>query len=351
MNAKQVARRGERLAYAVGLQGHRQSYLNLLGDLFDLEPMVGRMTPSLFKRLVRADQVLFTSLDDGMYAFAAVSLMRSLAGRPTAALFLRAQKCFDSGNWRYGLKRHAFATMRRLPHLTIATITPFDVAPRYAEVANVGVCDPQYWDRYADLAIRQPTTTDLSALVLAHASGRQICCALGSIGTGKGLRFLAETLESYPEITEKILIVCAGHVPYHGLELARRLEKAGALLIGRFLTDAELESLYSVADVVWACYAPDYDQASGIFGRALQFGIPPLVRQGSVIEAFATSNGVRSISVRFGSRRELSRSLLSMCSHKPPKIGSSPTDLTKLVGEWRRQFENTIRAALEGQCS
>src|ERR1700685_4165033 len=43
------------------------------------------------------------------------------------------------------------------------------------------------------------------------------------------------------------------------------------------------------ADLVWSCYAPDYNQSSGIHGRAVQLGIPVVVRRGSYIDALGKS--------------------------------------------------------------
>ena len=48
-------------------------------------------------------------------------------------------------------------------------------------------------------------------------------------------------------------------------------------------------ALYSIADLAWCFYSPEYDQASGILGRALQFSVTPVVRKGSVSEWFCAS--------------------------------------------------------------
>ena len=53
-----------------------------------------------------------------------------------------------------------------------------------------------------------------------------------------------------------------------------------------YLTDDEVLSLYGVADLAWSFY-PQRDQASGIFGRAVQAGVVPLVRSGSFLESYA----------------------------------------------------------------
>jgi hypothetical protein len=342
-----IARRaGERLVYAVSTGGHRQSYLDTLGSLFALEPVSGRMSLALFRRLVAAERLLFATLDEDMNSFGAIAATRSLLGRPTAALFLRAQKCFETGRWYYRLKRHAFRALRRLPRLTVASITPFEVAPHHAEVAHFGVCDPQYWDLHDGETLRRPGSTALSEEVLTRAAGRHILCVLGSLSTIKGLVFLTETLERHPRIAERTLVVGAGRVPAESTSLAARMTAAGAIIVDRFVTDAELESLYGVADSIWACYRPDYDQASGVFGRAIQLGVPPIVREGSMIATLAAANGVSHLPVTYGAHEALAELLQRPFARQECTPVLSQAERSKLVGYWRRQFEETIRLGL-----
>jgi hypothetical protein len=51
---------------------------------------------------------------------------------------------------------------------------------------------------------------------------------------------------------------------------------------------------------VWSCYAPDYDQASGIFGRAVQLGVPAIVRTSSYLAKLADHIGHPVLPVSFG---------------------------------------------------
>lgn len=336
--------RRECLVYAVTTNGHRQSYLDILGHMFRLQPVSGAMSLRMYRRLIRAERLLFATLDDDVLGFAAVAAVRSALGRPTAALFLRANKCFESGRWYYPCKRRAFRLMRRLSGMTIATITPFDVHPEYEEVANAGVCDPQYWDMLSDGKIRVPASTSLSYEVKSLAKGRKVITALGAIGPGKGFNFLAETLERNPELSQDVFIVCVGRTLQTAKPVAERFTDRGGLLIDRFITDQELESLYPVSDAIWACYAPEYDQASGIFGRAIQFGVPPLVRSGSGLSTFARKNELEHIPVEFGAHEHLADALRNL------KSGCRTVDdrdkRIHRVAKWHREFEHVIGGAL-----
>lgn len=335
---------GESLVYAVSPGGHRQSYLDTLGRMFDLAPISGRMNTTLFRRLVRAERLLFATLDDDIASFSAIASTRSLLGRSTAALFLRAQKCFENDKWYYSTKRHLFGALRRLPRLTIATIMPFEAVPYYARVAHVGVCDPQYWDIPEDG--RSPPATPLSQEVEARAAGRRILCALGSFAARKGLAFLTETLERCPHVGEHSFVVSAGRVPPDLVALSSRMAAAGALVVDRFITDAELESLYGVSDAIWSCYAPDYDQASGVFGRAVQFGVAPILRQGSVIGAFAAANKISHVAVPYGDYAALAKVLESPILPSSLAPSALQRDRSEMIGNWRQQFAQAVRRGL-----
>ncbi|TIL54861.1 hypothetical protein [Mesorhizobium sp.] len=339
---------GEHLIYSVTTTGHRQSYLDTLSAIFALQPVSGPMNFTLFRRLVAAERLLFAMLDEDMVSFGAIAGARSLLGRPTAALFLRAQKCFETGRWFYPLKRHAFRVLRSLPRLTVASITPFDVAPRHAEVAHCGVFDPQYWDLHDGETLRRPGNTRLSEEVVARAAGRSVLCAIGTLSSNKGLGFLAETLERYPRINEYVLIVGAGSVPSEATRIVAQLKGVEALIVDRFISDAELESLYGIADMVWACYSPDYDQASGVFGRAVQFGAEPITRLGSVIAAFAKLNGINHIPVAYGQHEALAGLLMRHFTHSEPSKRLLQNDRAQLIAGWRRQFIDRIGAGISG---
>lgn len=344
---KQMAR--ESLVYVRSVDGHQQSYLDILGSIFNLEPVTGMMDAALFGRLVGADRLLFATLDESIFSFPPIAAIRSMLGRPTAALFLRPHKCFETGRWYYPLKRHAFHLLRRLPHLTIATITPFDVAPHYAEVAHVGVADAQYWDLCDDNRLPSTGSTSLSQSVTAMSTGRRILCLVGDLSLEKGLAFLADTLERHPLIADRFLVVGAGRVRPQAVALATRLQTSGALVVDRRITDAELASLYGIADLIWSCYTPDYDQASGIFGRAIQYGVTPIVREGSVIATFSTINGVEHIPVAYGAHEALAEMLLQSTSRHATVSASFKVERQKLIIAWRNQFVKAIGKGLAGE--
>ena len=339
-------RQTSNIVHAASTEGHRQAYLDVLTSLFAAEPVSGHLRGPLLKYLIGANRLLISSIDDDVRGFARIALARSLRGRPTAALALRAHSCFGRdvrAKTRYAL----FASLKRLPRQIMITITPFDIAPHFARVAHAGVCDPQYWDLVGE-APPLPSNTALSLDVRQRAAGRKVCCVLGRLLHTKGLEFLAQILEHSPSLTTDLLLVCAGPVPDPERQLIRRLVAANALVIDRFLTNAEVESLYGGSSAVWACYEPTYDQASGIFGGAMQFGVTAVVRKGSLIERFAAHHGIAVIALEYGDP-EQAAAMLKAIPVRRPEEDHTLQSRAALIAGWRRQFITTVEAALEGR--
>ena len=270
---------------------------------------------------------------------------RSPDRRPVSA---GSEMLRETGRWYYPVKRRAFRLLCRVPQLTIATITPFAVSPRYAEVAHVGVFDPQYSDMHDGATIRCPPNSPLANEVRQQAGGRSILCALGSLAGVKGLNFLAKTMEYHPKIADRTLVLCASRVSSDAVALATRLTAAGAILVNNLITDEELESLYGVADFIWACYAPEYDQASGVFGRAVQFGVTPILRKGSVLGSFASVYGIDHLAISYDDHRALALTISHGSACRPPSA-KSRVARSMIVGSWRQEFKRVIAERLLGQ--
>ncbi len=332
------------LVYAVSRHGHRGAYLDLLGPLLRLQSVHGPMSYKMFMRLVGAKTLALATLDQHTASFVGISVVRSILGKPTVALFLRASQCFIPGRIKFTIKHLLYRVMRRVPHLSILTITPFDLAPHFRQVANEGVYDPQYWDRHDGTTIISPPETDLSNRIRQAANGRKIVCALGAQSAMKGFGFLTEIVACDSTLTKATFIVAAGTVPSQMCATADRFVAAGGKLIDRRISDEELESLYGVADIVWSCYAPDYDQASGIFGRAVQYGTPVVLRRGALIEQFATILGVPAISLEWGEAAVAAEILKQT---PPPRLqGDKRDEHVERIGSWRENFIDVMKQSL-----
>lgn len=335
------------VVYLVKLDGHRREWLELLGPLLRLNPLHGRITFKRLRELVGAPRLLFATLDDDIASFVAVALARSALGRPTAAVFFQPQRCFVEGSTKSSVKLWIFKILRRLPGLVILTIMPFDLAPQFILVAHGGVVDPQYWDLQNMLSYKHPVETELSRSIKYAAKDRKVLCLMGSLNSYKGFQFIAETLKAHPDLKDHFLVVAAGRVTADASDLACDFVQCGGILIDRWLDDTEILSLYSVSSLIWSCYAPEYDQASGIFGRAIQMGVPVVVRRGSFIDKFARKISSPVVSVDFGSIPDLAMKLMEFES---PSFDAEQVTIanTQQTAAWRENFILTLDAALAG---
>lgn len=268
--------RGGGLVHVRNLTGHRGSYQELFCGLLALRPSTGRAWANA-RRLVAAPHVLFATLDGEEFGYALISVIRAIVGRPTVGLFLRPQGCFKKSAKGY-IKGALFRFLKRIKPVTTLTILPFDLEERYSEVADNWIYDPQMWD----LWVKGPPVlpdTDLSRRVEAMRQGRKVMIFVGGANVRKGFDGFVSRAE---QENDTILFVSAGTVSPDCKPYAKKLQELGMIVEDRRVSDDEIFSLYKVSDLVWCCYAPEYDQASGVLGRALQTGVTPVLRDGSL---------------------------------------------------------------------
>jgi len=239
-----------------------------------------------------------------------------------------------------------FRILKKVPRLKVLTILPFDLEPHYAQVAHEGVHDPQFWDLMDGNRLENPPETELSREIESVAAGRKVVVYLGRIDLIKGFGFLSGIMAHDPDIDQGTLFVAAGRLlPDSKAAAADFVGRGRGYLIGEVIGDDELESLYGVADLVWCCYAPEYDQASGIFGRAMQYGVPVLVREGSVIARFARTVKFPTVSLVYGDTAHAARRLKH---DKQPGLSGSVYDRhVAQINSWRRSFMAVVTCSLE----
>ena len=134
------------LVYSSSAGGHRGPYVKLFASLLGFEGLCQPAGVATLQRLIAAPRLVLATFDDDLPMFTPAVAIRAVLGRPTVGIFLSPQRCFVTSELKCRLKKIAFKVYRRVPWLTLVTITPFDIEPRYAEVANLGAHDPQYWD-------------------------------------------------------------------------------------------------------------------------------------------------------------------------------------------------------------
>jgi hypothetical protein len=282
-------------------EGHRRAYVDFAARLLNGERRPVHALPGA--RL----PVLFLMIEEAFCLYVAVSLIRAALGRRTVGLLFRPQPAVEGKSVRLRLKRLALKLLRRVPGCRTLTILPFELDPRFGLIAHDCIDDFQLWDlgileREAAAQRRIAACGDggLGDRILQVAGGRLVVCALGRQDRSKGFDVFTQSYSADAGLREGFLFAYGGKVAGGLDEEVRAFSEAGGFAEAREVSDEELLELYRVADLVWICYAPDYDQASGIFGRAVQLGIPAAVRSGSLIHRLCAREGIAHVAIAGG---------------------------------------------------
>ena len=285
------------LIYDISLKGHRPSYFQVfekeLGFPSLASPVRGR-----FLQLLRVPKLFCLTIDDYLLTFFCLALFRALRGRPTLGLSLRVENMFHRLTLRRFAKRFIYKSILRLPRTVVLSLKPFYLEPRLSEIVGAWIYDPQWWD--LQVTSSSVTSTPASA---SHPWKNQLTHPLklkkplvvlpGHQSLIKGLEIFTHFAQRNPQYA----CVCIGpnmDIPETFWEAFRR---AGGFAILTPLSEEDLSEIYKNAEVIWACYRADYDQSSGIFGRALQRGKKVCVREGSFLHQFALVIGEKNVLV------------------------------------------------------
>ncbi len=289
----------ELLVFSRGHDGHRDEYTAIFSKI----ALAAGITPVLIdnrpspRTLGRA--AYFSMIEEDIAGFSISVISNIVSQRPIVGLLFRPAECFQR-RWSSHVKRVALRNIRKLPWIKIVTILPFAVDTRFSEIADDWVYDPHMWDK--SVLPEPPSTvgTSLIAGIRRSAAGRLIVVALGSQNRRKGFDYFCDLWSSSETLRQHCLFVAAGRVDAASTRLSKGFQTQGGVLVDRAITNQEMRDLYDVSDLVWGCYAPDYDQASGISGRAFQFGIPLVARRGSYVAAELKPLGHSVLEIDYG---------------------------------------------------
>lgn len=329
--------------YTRTLAGHRAAYLK-----FGIERLGGTRITG-FSLITHKSPVLWLMVEDNFGLFVASSLARALLGRRTVGLLFRPKPAAYGKTLRLRIKRLALRALRPISKIQTLSIIPTTLELGIAPIVDGWVHDFHFWDLSQHQLKRITTMRNTGECVdpeswsifnqcRAHANGRPLLVALGVQSHLKGTKILAATMREGG--TKGWAVLVAGQFE-RGLEYVRlEIEAQGGMVINRYLTDSEMEAAYAAATAIWCLYDPDYDQSSGILGRAAQLRIPAVVRMGSISEALCVKEGLAHIASRGG------KDLAVALTHLP----RSPNSLI-MSDHIARESLRTLRNALGFQSS
>jgi len=325
---EQSPRNGNCVFYSRGEAGHRASYLA------KMQRYVGGRRENGSRVFLARAPALFLMIEDNFLLYALAGIWRALLGRRTVGLLFRPLPAVDGRSTRLRFKRAVLRLLKKLTGMMTLAIVPIPLAPRIGAVLDGWVYDLQLWDigpedRRLAAELGAGHAEDIRAQALhtsirQRAEGRPVLVALGSQSRAKGFTWLS-TLVAQGAFADWHIAVIGRIAP--GLDAERAiLEACGHQIVDRFVSDGEMIASYAVAHAVWCCYAPDYDQASGILGRAIQFGCPALVRSGALSEGFCRAEGAKHLPIDQGTTPEMLATALQTLPAPDPQIGEAFTE-------------------------
>ncbi len=319
--------RGRVVITAESDAGHRKDYLEFLQRLFAASGISSVCRGLRFGDIAERDPILSTMFEEHPFRLLLIAALRACWGRRTATLLFRGVEAAEGQGMRLKSKRFALRLAKRLPRVTILSIVPSYLHPGLASVTSDWIYDLQFWDRTLE---ELPLDGAVMRMVREKGGGRLLIACLGRQDREKGLGELVDIVRATPALSDRIAIVSAGRIDLALASVQADLARFGAVVIDRFISDDELLQVYAAADVIWACYAPIYDQSSGIFGRALQFGKRVLVREGSAIQHIAIALRAPAVAIPWGDHRRAADILNEIADGS---LGAEAFDAASIRGE------------------
>jgi hypothetical protein len=316
--------------------GHQADYIKVIQ--FVVEESGFKLCPLLTRDISAR---IIPTLDFTYLGFigSAVSTIRG-HGR-TVALFLRPQVCLKPKKPIHYAKRVLFGALKRHRGLEILTIVPFDLEPTLSTVATGWIYDPQLWD----LPLLMPgriETADASTVM----TEKPTIALLGTLDRNKGFDRFSALWRADATVRERFRFIAAGRVAPDCVDVARDFVDAGGILIDERISDDAMMSLYDQSFAVWCAYDPGYDQASGIFGRAFQLGVPAIVTEGSLISRQAEGLGHAVLNLP-ADTAALAAAGSALCDWRPERL--TLTARLAAIADMHHHSARVLTSAISGR--
>jgi hypothetical protein len=259
--------------------GHREDYIN-----FTKSNLGGNRT-TLIYGFLNSKPLLFLMIEECFMLYCIIAFIRALLGFKTIGFVFRAKKCIASKQINHKIKVILLKYFKKFQNISSISIVPFYTCEGIAEICDDWLYDFQFWDMgFLEKNIQKTIVDSNVEYIKGIAKGRKVICAIGKQDQNKGFDVFSSLYILNKHLQEEYLFVSGGVI--NGI-LTSQIEKfisAGALVINERITNEMLIALYKSADLIWVCYSPNYDQSSGVLGRAIQYKLPVIVRTNSVVE-------------------------------------------------------------------
>ena len=280
-------------AVFIGLyRGHRPSYLSLFSEVLGYEPVAGKASFRWFLRLLKARNLCLATIDDNVPYYISLMIARAILGRKTVGILVRPQSLFfPPVFWKGYLKKLLFKALRKWSAIRIVSILPPSVLTGIDKIIADWILDPELWDLWRKGEAPALPETELSDLILRKSKSRKVIAIIGGISKRKDFSAVVDFVLNH----DGYFLAAAGVVYPENSALARQIETHPRVHIeNRWLEETEILSIYKIATFAWCRYSHEEQASSGVYGRAIQTGVVPIINENTTLENFSRDLQVSS---------------------------------------------------------
>ena len=259
------------------LHGHHVGYAEFLSSQFKA-PMMEYRVGLIFKVLFTKQNVFFSTIDEHLFTIFLLAMFRNIFGAKTSGLYIGATRLRHKTLKSY-IKRLLFRLARNFKNVRFISIISFDYLGNESVYFHDYIYDPMFCDLGWNAASETSNWQDRTIIVL------------GYLTEDKGYSDIFDLLKEHSELY-------VHHYGSVGLGLGA-FDNANINFLSHGAFEAEeIDAILTQHknSIMWCKFKEKYDLSSGAFGKALQYGIPVFVKDGSYLDHLVKQHDILSIS-------------------------------------------------------
>jgi glycosyltransferase involved in cell wall biosynthesis len=302
------------------LAGHRSDQLIAIRGILSDSGISSDHRISVWPGAFTRNPLLFPTVDGLFLTFLLTAPIRTIFLLRTVAIWHRPKYSTEGRSLKHFTKYYAARLIKHVPLVALISVQEPQHEPEISCLFNNWIYQIAQWHKPSKVAAHEGDPKSFEMAIRRHADGRPILVYLGEISDEKGFAFFTEILIEAVRSGNELAFVAAGNINQDSTHVAQRFVAAGGMLVAHYISDCEFLTAIAVADWVWACYRPDNDQNSGVFGLAYQAGSKTIVRRGSFVARMAADLGFPTVKIGYGAAKialDAIRTSRSLKAEKP----------------------------------
>ncbi len=233
--------------------------------------------------------VIFVTIDDSLFHYILCSLIRSTLRRKTVGIFLQPLGIAKNNTIKDAVKVLFLSLLVKLNLLLILSIYPQRLAFGAFKYYSEWIFDPAFWDLSEKTKLTNKIVTE-NYCNFKFEPDTLYVLFLGTISNRKRFDLFVECCvanNNSPEV--KFLAVGEKYISQENIRdvvpdsTFSRFTDFGGVFIEKYPSEEEVIYFQGNAQFHWAFYAQNFDQSSGVAGRAYQLNKHLIVRKNSLI--------------------------------------------------------------------